>query len=85
MHEADQVDGTDAPPPVGGLRLLGARLVWTLHIAVIAFLLGGWALPWPAAWWVYAIGAPFIQVGWIVFDDYCWLSIIEANAETVLE
>lgn len=64
---------------IGPHRLVAARLTWALHILVVIFLLTGWAWPWPAAWWVYAASAPLIQLGWIVFDDYCWLSIIEAK------
>ena len=79
MYEANSPAGGAAAPPIGGLRRIAARFVWGLHVAVIAFLLAGWALPWPAAWWTYAIGAPFVQVGWILFDDYCWLSILEAR------
>ncbi|MBB85208.1 MAG: hypothetical protein CL931_15480 [Deltaproteobacteria bacterium] len=79
MYEANSSAGGAAAPPIGGLRRIAARFVWGLHVAVIAFLLVGWALPWPAAWWTYAIGAPFVQVGWILFDDYCWLSILEAR------
>lgn len=79
MSESSQSTGIVAGPPVGGLRLGAARAIWALHVGVIAFLLAGWALPWSSAWWVYAIGAPFIQIGWIVFDDYCWLSILEAK------
>ena len=79
MSESSQSMGIVAEPPVGGWRLGAARAVWALHVGVIAFLLAGWALPWSSAWWVYAIGAPFIQIGWIAFDDYCWLSILEAK------
>ena len=60
-------------------RRLAASTTWAIHMAVVAFLLTGWALPWPLAWWTYAVAAPFIQLGWIVFDDYCWLSIVEAK------
>lgn len=79
MNESSQSTGIVAGPPVGGLRLGAARAIWALHVGVVAFLLAGWALPWSSAWWVYAIGAPFIQIGWIAFDDYCWLSILEAK------
>ena len=63
MSESSQSTGIVAGPPVGGLRLGAARAIWALHVGVIAFLLAGWALPWSSAWWVYAIGAPFIQIG----------------------
>lgn len=79
MNESNPSVGTVAATPVGGLRLGAARAIWALHVGVVAFLLAGWALPWSTAWWVYAIGAPFIQIGWIAFDDYCWLSILEAK------
>jgi len=64
---------------VGGVRRAVAQAVWFLHVAVMFFLLTGWAWPTPIAWWVYALGAPLIQLGWIVFNDYCWLSILEAK------
>lgn len=79
MRESNRSAEIVAERSVGGVRLGAARLVWAIHVAVIAFLLSGWALPWSGAWWIYVIGAPFIQVGWIFFDDYCWLSILEAK------
>ena len=66
-------------PRVGLSRRIAAGLTWAFHVVVVVFLLGGWALPWPAAWWTYALGAPVVQLGWIVFSDYCWLSIVEAK------
>jgi hypothetical protein len=33
----------------GAGRPLAARLVWALHVVVVAFFLFGWALPWPEA------------------------------------
>ena len=67
------------PISIGLGRRLAAQTTWAFHVAVVGYILLGWALPWPAAWWVYAVGAPFVQLGWIVFNDYCWLSIIEAK------
>jgi hypothetical protein len=71
------VSAHSAPP--GLLRRAAARAVWALHVGVAGFLLVGWMLPWPAAWWIYPGLAPIVQIGWLVFDDYCWLSIIEAR------
>ena len=67
------------PISIGLGRRLAAQTTWAFHVAVVGYILLGWALPWPAAWWVYFVGAPFVQLGWIVFNDYCWLSIIEAK------
>ena len=67
------------PISIGLGRRLAAQTTWAFHVAVVGYILFGWALPWSAAWWVYALGAPFVQLGWIVFNDYCWLSIIEAK------
>ena len=67
------------PISIGLGRRLAAQATWAFHVAVVGYILFGWALPWSAAWWVYAVGAPFVQLGWIVFNDYCWLSIIEAK------
>jgi hypothetical protein len=80
------VDPTDVPvrpqgpgSGPGAVRRMAARGVWALHVGVAGFLLVGWMLPWAAAWWIYLLLAPIVQVGWIVFDDYCWLSIVEAK------
>ena len=67
------------PISIGLGRRLAAQATWAFHVAVVGYILFGWALPWSAAWWGYAVGAPFVQLGWIVFNDYCWLSIIEAK------
>lgn len=83
-NESHPIPGTSAPSgEVGGLRLWSARATWLLHVGVVGFLLTGWAWPWPLAWSIYAIAAPFIQIGWVVFDDHCWLSIIEAKLRGV--
>ena len=79
MLERDEVVRAVSAPAISGPRLALARLLWLAHIAVLLFLLVGWALPWPSAWWGYAIGAPIVYVGWLVFDDHCWLSILEAR------
>ena len=68
-----------SPVSIGLGRRLAAQTTWAFHVAVVGYILLGWALPWPIAWWVYAIGAPIVQLGWVVFNDYCWLSIIEAK------
>lgn len=69
---------SEAAPP-GALRRVAARIVWASHVAVVAFILAGWALPFDATALAYAVLAPIVQVGWLVFDYYCWLSIIEAR------
>lgn len=71
---SDPPHAAAGPIPIGPLRRVAATATWALHIALV-----GWALPWPAAWWTYMLAAPFIQLGWLVFDDYCGLSIVEAR------
>ena len=72
-----EVSGSGSEP--GVVRRMAARGVWALHAGVAGFLVVGWMLPWAAAWWIYLLLAPIVQIGWIVFDDYCWLSIVEAK------
>ena len=59
------------------MRLLLARGVWLLHIAIVGFFLVGWTLPWREALWIVAIGAPVLQLGWWLCGDVCWLTLVE--------
>ncbi len=54
-----------------------ARLIWALHVAIVAFFLVGWALPWRWALWTVAVGAVVLQVGWWLCNDVCWLTLLE--------
>lgn len=60
-------------------RRIAADVVWAIHIAVMTFLVVGWAAPWRVVWWTYVILAPSVLVGWWIFADMCWLSIIESK------
>lgn len=60
------------------LRGAGASLVWGLHVGVMVFLGIGWALPGSLVCRVYVALAPIVVLGWWIFRDACWLSIVEA-------
>lgn len=62
-----------------GPRRIAADVIWVVHIAVMLFLVVGWTLPWRAAWWTYVGGAPVVLLGWRVFANTCWLSILESK------
>lgn len=68
----------DFRPRSVGPRRLVADAVWVLHVGVMVFLAVGWALPSRFAWWIYFLGAPIVVVGWRIFSDACWLSLVEA-------
>jgi len=69
--------------PVSGLvttprlRLWLARLVWMVHLGVVAFFVFGWLLPWRWALWGVAIGVPALQLSWKALDDRCPLTALE--------
>lgn len=63
----------------GPLRRVAADATAGLHFGVMGFLCFGWALPWAEAWWTYVVVAPIVVLGWRVFADACWLSLVEAR------
>ncbi|HBZ71209.1 MAG TPA: hypothetical protein DEP35_16360 [Deltaproteobacteria bacterium] len=59
------------------LRLWLARLVWAVHLGVVAFFAFGWLLPWRSALWGVAIGVPTLQLTWRLMGDRCPLTWLE--------
>lgn len=58
-------------------RLWLARGVWLVHVVIVAFIVLGWLLPWPAALWTVALGVPALQLTWRAFGDRCPLTVLE--------
>ncbi len=54
-----------------------ADAVHTLHSAIVGFFAVGWALPWAGSWWGVVVGAPIIQLNWLLLDNRCVLTIVE--------
>ena len=45
-------------------RWIAAKCVRFSHLIVMLFLMLGWALPWPVAWWIHAILTPLTRLHW---------------------
>tara|TARA_Y100000588_G_C13955826_1_gene796490 strand:- start:163 stop:516 length:354 start_codon:yes stop_codon:yes gene_type:complete len=45
-------------------RWIAAKCVRFSHLVVMLFLMLGWALPWPVAWWIHAILTPLTRLHW---------------------
>jgi hypothetical protein len=80
------VPGLDSCDPVAAgraatpaARLWLARLVWSVHLGVVAFFVFGWLLPWNWALWGVAIGVPMLQLLWKLTDDRCPLTALEES------
>jgi len=54
-----------------------ARLVWVVHLGVVAFFVFGWLLPWRWALWGVAVGVPALQLTWKTMNDRCPLTTLE--------
>ena len=52
-------------------RWLAAKCIRLSHLLVMLFLMLGWALPWPVAWWVHAILTPLTRLHWRFNDRTC--------------
>lgn len=53
------------------LRNLAANLVRATHLAIMLFIMFGWALPWRTAWAVHFIFTPLTRAHWIFNDRTC--------------
>ncbi|MEC8926966.1 MAG: DUF2784 family protein [Candidatus Thermoplasmatota archaeon] len=52
-------------------RWLAAKCVRLTHLLVMLFLMLGWALPWPVAWWVHATLTPLTRLHWRFNNRTC--------------
>ena len=55
---------------------LGQFCFW-LHVAVMVFIVAGWALPWRGALMAYLIALPLVVAHWRINRDACVLNNIE--------
>jgi len=55
---------------------LGQFCFW-LHVAVLAFIAAGWALPWRGALLAYLIALPLVVAHWRINQDACVLNNLE--------
>ncbi len=69
----------DQSAKAAGRDGLGRFCFW-LHMAVLAFIAGGWALPWHGVLLVYLIFLPLVIGQWRINRDACVLN----NAENWL-
>jgi len=70
---------TTAPSPVEKRDLLG-NFCFYLHFAVLIFIVGGWAVPYPPVLWVYLAFIPAVAIQWQFNKNSCVLN----NAESWL-
>ena len=56
---------------------MAIRLIKWVHLAVLVFVLFGWALPGPTVWLVHGIFVPIMIVQWWVNDGTCILTNLE--------
>jgi hypothetical protein len=70
---------TTAPSPVGKRDLLGSFCFY-LHFAVLVFIVGGWAIPYVPALWLYLVFLPAVVITWQFNRNTCVLN----NAESWL-
>jgi hypothetical protein len=54
-----------------------ADAVWAVHMAVTAFFLVAWALPWQWALWASIAGAATLHTQWKLNDGLCVLTKLE--------
>jgi len=77
MPEVRQSDREAAAAALARARLWLARLVWIVHLGVVAFFVFGWLLPWRWALWGIAVGVPGLQLTWRAMGDRCPLTALE--------
>jgi hypothetical protein len=70
---------TTAPSPVEKRDLLG-NFCFYLHFVVLVFIVGGWAVPYAPALWLYLVFIPAVAVQWQFNRNSCVLN----NAESWL-
>jgi hypothetical protein len=70
---------TTAPSPLENRDLLG-NFCFYLHFAVLIFIVGGWAIPYAPALWLYAAFIPAVAIQWQFNRNSCVLN----NAESWL-
>ena len=70
---------TTAPSPVERRDLLG-HFCFYLHFVVLVFIVGGWAIPYRPALWLYLAFIPAVAVQWQFNRNSCVLN----NAESWL-
>ena len=68
---------TTAPSPLEKRDLLG-NFCFYLHFAVMIFIVAGWAIPAPAALYVYLAFLPLVALGWQFNKNSCILNNIES-------
>ena len=59
------------------LRRSLAKATRLSHWIISFFIIIGWALPWPHAWWVYVILTPAIRLHWQFNNRTCILTTWE--------
>ncbi len=58
-------------------RYRASLVIRAIHLAVVAFFLIGWMLPWRGALWTVVVGGLLTQLNWWATGNRCVLTIAE--------
>jgi hypothetical protein len=61
------------------LRRIAAKGVRLTHLLMIAFIMFGWAFPWPTAWMIHVVLTPLTRLHWRLNVRRCILTSWEVQ------